>query len=165
MLLESFVAEGRTPLPDGAYLLRGGTNTSYMTVPTGAEVRDLFQDAQSYQKFLVSMALRGWATGAVESCTTDLMTAVSKSGRVATLDKKEGTALLTMRPILPRDRLGLGAHCFPGCALACSCRRSSPGCGRGGEPVQQRSGEALRAKTSVHSSKGRLVVTIVDPRS
>ena len=63
-VLESFVAEGGTPLPDGAYLMRGGTNTSYMTVPTGAEVRDLFQDAQSYQKFLVSMALRGWATGA-----------------------------------------------------------------------------------------------------
>ena len=61
-VLESFVAEGRTPLPDGAYLMRGGiANTSYMTVPTGAEVRDLFQDAQSYQKFLVSMALRGWA--------------------------------------------------------------------------------------------------------
>ena len=63
-VLESFVAEGGTPLPDGAYLMRGGTNTSYMTVPTGAEVRDLFPDAQSYQKFLVSMALRGWATGA-----------------------------------------------------------------------------------------------------
>ena len=114
-VLESFVAEGRTPLPDGAYLMRGGTNTSYMTVPTGAEVRDLFQDAQSYQKFLVSMALRGWATGAVESCTTDLMTDGSKSVRVETLKEQEETAL-TVRPILRRDSLELETRRFPGCA-------------------------------------------------
>ena len=51
----------------------------------------------------VSMAPRSWATGAVESCTTDVMTDGSKSGRLATLQQQEETAL-TVRPILHRDR-------------------------------------------------------------
>ena len=34
---------------------------------------------------LVSRAPRNWATGAAESCTTDVMTDGSKSGRVAAL--------------------------------------------------------------------------------
>ena len=34
-----------------------------------------------------------------------------------------------------------------------------------GEPVQQCAGEAFRSDTSVHSSKGRLVVTRMEPRS
>ncbi len=34
-----------------------------------------------------------------------------------------------------------------------------------GEPVQQRAGEAFRSEPSVHSSKGRLVVTRMEPRS
>ncbi len=51
-LRDSFVAEGRTPLPDGAYLLKRSKKTSYMAVPTEDEVRDLFQDAESFQQFL-----------------------------------------------------------------------------------------------------------------
>ena len=33
-----------------------------------------------------------------------------------------------------------------------------------GEPVQQGSGEPFRTETSVHQSKGRLVVTKMEPR-
>ena len=53
-VVDSFVAEGKTPLPDGAYLMRSGTKASYMPVPTEEEVRDLFQDAENHQKFLDS---------------------------------------------------------------------------------------------------------------
>ena len=63
----------------------------------------------------VSMAPRYWAIGAARSCTTDVMTDVSKSVRVETLKEQEGTGL-TVRPILPRDRLELGTRRFPGCA-------------------------------------------------
>ena len=49
---DSFVAEGKTPLPEGAYLMRRGDQAFYMTVPTEAEVRVLFQDSESFQKFI-----------------------------------------------------------------------------------------------------------------
>ena len=39
------------------------------------------------------MAPRSWATGAVESCTTDMMTNGSKSGGVTALHEWEGAAL------------------------------------------------------------------------
>ena len=39
------------------------------------------------------MAPRSWATGAAESCTTDMMTNGSKSGGVTTLHEQEGAAL------------------------------------------------------------------------
>ena len=51
-VVDSFVAEGKPPLPDGAYLMRSGTRTSYMPVPAEDEVRVLFEDPESYQKFL-----------------------------------------------------------------------------------------------------------------
>ena len=41
----------------------------------------------------VSMALRSWATGAVESCTTGLMTVSSKLVGVGTLQEEEEGAL------------------------------------------------------------------------
>ncbi len=50
-LVDHFVAEGKTALPDGAYLMKSGTKSSYMPVPTEDEVQDLFQDAERYQKF------------------------------------------------------------------------------------------------------------------
>ena len=49
---KSFVAEGKTPLPEGAYLMRSGTEAFYLKVPTEDEVREQFQDGESYQKFL-----------------------------------------------------------------------------------------------------------------
>lgn len=45
---DTFVADGKTLLPDGAYLMRSGTKTSYMHLPTEEEVRDLFQDAEHH---------------------------------------------------------------------------------------------------------------------
>ena len=51
-LRESLVADGKTPLPDGAYLMKSGTKAVYTEVPTEDEVRELFQDAESFQKFL-----------------------------------------------------------------------------------------------------------------
>ena len=44
-LRESLVA-------DGAYQMKNGTEATYMKVPTEEEVQDLFQGAESYQKFL-----------------------------------------------------------------------------------------------------------------
>ena len=61
----------------------------------------------------VSMAPRYWATGAARSCTTDVMTDGSKSVGMETLKEQEETAL-TVRPILPRDRLELGRRRSPG---------------------------------------------------
>ena len=49
---DSFVAEGKTLLPDGAYLMRSGTKSSYTTVPTEDEVRVLFENPESFQQFL-----------------------------------------------------------------------------------------------------------------
>ena len=49
---DSFVTEGKTPLPDGAYLMRTGTKSSYVPVLTEDEVRVLFENPESYQKFL-----------------------------------------------------------------------------------------------------------------
>jgi len=51
-LKDSLVAGGKTLLPDGAYLMKGETKAPYMAVPTEDEVRDLFHDAESFQKFL-----------------------------------------------------------------------------------------------------------------
>ena len=58
---------------------------------------------------LVSLALRYWATGGVWSCTTDVMTDGSKLVGVGKLKEQVETAL-TVRPILPRDRLELGTR-------------------------------------------------------
>jgi len=51
-LVETFVANGKTALPDGAYGLISETKHLYSKVPTEAEVKELFQDAESFQKFL-----------------------------------------------------------------------------------------------------------------
>ena len=51
-LLESFLAKGRTALPDGAYGMMSGAKHLYSKVPTEDEVRPLFEDAESFQKFL-----------------------------------------------------------------------------------------------------------------
>ena len=51
-LLESFLAKGRTALPDGAYGMMSGAKHLYSKVPTEDEVRLLFEDAESFQKFL-----------------------------------------------------------------------------------------------------------------
>ena len=51
-LLESFLAKGRTALPDGAYGLISKIKFLYSKMPTEDEVRLLFEDAESFQKFL-----------------------------------------------------------------------------------------------------------------
>ena len=51
-LLESFLAKGRTALPDGVYGMMSGAKHLYSKVPTEDEVRPLFEDAESFQKFL-----------------------------------------------------------------------------------------------------------------
>ena len=47
-----FLAEGNTALPDGAYGLLKGATHLYSKVPTEAEVKELFQDPENFQKFL-----------------------------------------------------------------------------------------------------------------
>ena len=89
-----------------------------LTEYTGDERKQLaYATAEAFRAMALdrSMAPRSWATGAVESCATDVMTDGSKSGRVATLHEQERTAL-TVRPILRRDRLALGTRRFPHCA-------------------------------------------------
>jgi len=49
---ESYVAKGKTPLPDGAYLMQSDAKAVYMEVPTEEEVEELFEDAGSFQRFL-----------------------------------------------------------------------------------------------------------------
>ena len=51
-LLESFLAKGNTALPDGGYGMMSGAKHLYSKVPTEDEVRPLFEDAESFQKFL-----------------------------------------------------------------------------------------------------------------
>ena len=51
-LLESFLAKGNTALPDGAYRMMSGAKHLYSKMPTEDEVRPLFEDAESFQKFL-----------------------------------------------------------------------------------------------------------------
>ena len=51
-LLESFLAKDNTALPDGAYGMMSGAKHLYSKVPTEDEVRPLFEDAESFQKFL-----------------------------------------------------------------------------------------------------------------
>ena len=51
-LTESFLANGKTALPDGAYGLISEIKFLYLKVPTEDEVRPLFEDAESFQKFL-----------------------------------------------------------------------------------------------------------------
>ena len=50
-VIESFVVEGRTALPDGAYSLRNGSRTLIFSVPTEEEVRDLFEGEDRYEQF------------------------------------------------------------------------------------------------------------------
>lgn len=49
---ESFVANGKTALPDGAYGLLSESKHLYYEVPAGAEVKGLFEDEERFQKFL-----------------------------------------------------------------------------------------------------------------
>ena len=49
---ESFLAKGRTALPDGAYGLISEIKFLYLKVPTDTEVRALFENAENVQKFL-----------------------------------------------------------------------------------------------------------------
>ena len=51
-LMESFLAAGKTALPDGAYGLTSNGKNLYSRVPTEAEVKGLFGDGESFQKFL-----------------------------------------------------------------------------------------------------------------
>ena len=51
-LIESFLTAGKTELPDGDYGLISDGKHLYSKVPTEAEVKELFQDAESFQKFL-----------------------------------------------------------------------------------------------------------------
>ena len=51
-LTESFLADGRTALPDGAYGLISEIKFLYLKVPTDTEVRALFENAENVQKFL-----------------------------------------------------------------------------------------------------------------
>ena len=49
---ESFLAAGKTALPDGAYAFISATKHLYSKVPTEAEVKDLFETKEDFQKFL-----------------------------------------------------------------------------------------------------------------
>ena len=51
-LRESFLAKGRTALPDGAYGLISEIKFLYLKVPTDTEVRALLENAENVQKFL-----------------------------------------------------------------------------------------------------------------
>ena len=51
-LRESFLAKGRTALPDGAYGLISEIKFLYSKVPTDTEARALFENAENVQKFL-----------------------------------------------------------------------------------------------------------------
>ena len=51
-LRESFLAKGRTALPDGAYGLISEIKFLYLKVPTDTEVGALFENAENVQKFL-----------------------------------------------------------------------------------------------------------------
>jgi len=51
-LKDSLVAKGKTLLPDGAQSMKSETKVSYTEVPTKDDVRELFRDAESFQKFL-----------------------------------------------------------------------------------------------------------------
>ena len=66
-------------------------------------------------KQLLSMAPRKWATGAEEWCTTGMKADGSKTGRVATLQEWENTAL-TVRPIVRRGRPEFERRRSSGCA-------------------------------------------------
>ena len=50
-VVEAFVAEGKTALPEGAYLLRDNARSIVTAVPTKEEVRILFEDSDSYEQF------------------------------------------------------------------------------------------------------------------
>ena len=51
-LIDSFLAKGKTALPDGASGLISETKFLYLKVPTEAEVRELSENAEKLQKFL-----------------------------------------------------------------------------------------------------------------
>ncbi len=51
-LRDSFLAKGKTALSDGAYGLINDTKFLYLKVPTENEVRELFENAENFQKFL-----------------------------------------------------------------------------------------------------------------
>ena len=51
-LTASFLANGKTALPDGAYGLISEIKFLYLKVPTEDEVRELFENAENFQKFL-----------------------------------------------------------------------------------------------------------------
>ena len=51
-LIEGFLAKGKTALPGGAYGMVTGKTCRYSNVPTEDEVRPLFQDEESFHKFL-----------------------------------------------------------------------------------------------------------------
>lgn len=50
-LRQSFLADGRTALPDGAYCMISKSKPLFMKVPTEAEVKELFEDEEDLQKF------------------------------------------------------------------------------------------------------------------
>jgi len=51
-VVESFLAEGRAELPEGAYLARERDRTGRWKAPAKEEMRELFVDEESLQKFL-----------------------------------------------------------------------------------------------------------------
>ncbi len=51
-VVDSYLAKGKTALPDGAYGLLIGVKPTYLDVPSEAEVKELFETEEDYQKFL-----------------------------------------------------------------------------------------------------------------
>jgi hypothetical protein len=51
-VIDSFVAEGRTSLPEGAYSLRDHMKPILFSVPSEEEVRGLFEAEESFQQFM-----------------------------------------------------------------------------------------------------------------
>jgi len=88
-LLSSFVAEGRTTLPGGAYLSRDGIRSNYYPLPSPDEVRDRFKDEDSFQKFSdgedISYGLADTSDAEYEERYEELVTAVKKVARPGTV--------------------------------------------------------------------------------
>lgn len=51
-VIDSYLANGKTALPDGVYGMINGAKPTYLDVPPDAEVKDLFETAEDYQMFL-----------------------------------------------------------------------------------------------------------------
>jgi hypothetical protein len=88
-VLDSFLAEGKTALPDDAYLLREGIGSRSTKAPAEEEVRALSQEDLEFQRFLAG---EEYSNGLADVTDAEFearhegvilaMTALAKSGQV-----------------------------------------------------------------------------------